>query len=86
MIGHVDPGEDVLQTAARETEEESGLSSNHYDVIKEFHIILEVFGLCVMIYLLSGIIRIRNSLIMLCTFSVHCERKGETSGLLACLP
>uniref|UniRef100_UPI00398F7D50 bis(5'-nucleosyl)-tetraphosphatase [asymmetrical] n=1 Tax=Pristiophorus japonicus TaxID=55135 RepID=UPI00398F7D50 len=31
--GHVDPGEDDLQTALRETEEEAGLKSKDFDVL-----------------------------------------------------
>lgn len=32
FIGHVDPGEDKMQTALRETEEESGLGKDQYDI------------------------------------------------------
>jgi len=42
LAGHVDPGEDVMQTAIRETEEEAGLSSSHYEVLKDFEIFAEV--------------------------------------------
>ena len=34
--GHVDPGEDELTTAKRETEEEAGLKSCDYSIIDEF--------------------------------------------------
>ncbi|XP_075992995.1 bis(5'-nucleosyl)-tetraphosphatase [asymmetrical] [Genypterus blacodes] len=34
--GHVDPGEDDLTTALRETEEEAGLGSEHLQVVDDF--------------------------------------------------
>ena len=34
--GHVDPGEDLFLTAVRETEEEAGLSREHYDLDESF--------------------------------------------------
>uniref|UniRef100_K7G0Q1 Bis(5'-nucleosyl)-tetraphosphatase [asymmetrical] n=1 Tax=Pelodiscus sinensis TaxID=13735 RepID=K7G0Q1_PELSI len=34
--GHVDPGEDDLQTALRETQEEAGLNSNQFTLIEGF--------------------------------------------------
>ncbi|NP_001092183.1 nudix hydrolase 2 S homeolog [Xenopus laevis] len=35
--GHVDPGEDDMSTALRETEEEAGLDSSHISLVKGFH-------------------------------------------------
>ena len=40
ISGHVDPGENELQTAQRETEEEAGLSTRHYKILPEFEITL----------------------------------------------
>lgn len=41
--GHVDPGENNEQTAIRETEEESGLTPNDYEVDRDFDpIVLKV--------------------------------------------
>ncbi|NP_001006918.1 bis(5'-nucleosyl)-tetraphosphatase [Xenopus tropicalis] len=34
--GHVDPGEDDMSTALRETEEEAGLDSSHISLVKGF--------------------------------------------------
>ncbi|XP_072269634.1 bis(5'-nucleosyl)-tetraphosphatase [asymmetrical] [Pyxicephalus adspersus] len=34
--GHVDPGEDDMTTALRETEEEAGLHANHFRVVDGF--------------------------------------------------
>lgn len=34
--GHVDPGEDDLTTALRETQEEAGLGSQHLRVVEDF--------------------------------------------------
>jgi len=34
--GHVDPGEDELTTAKRETEEEAGLKPSDYNIVDEF--------------------------------------------------
>ena len=35
--GHVDPGETEMQAAERETEEEAGLSREHYNTLEGFH-------------------------------------------------
>ncbi|XP_066473759.1 bis(5'-nucleosyl)-tetraphosphatase [asymmetrical] [Tiliqua scincoides] len=34
--GHVDPGEDDLQTALRETQEEAGLDASHFSILEGF--------------------------------------------------
>lgn len=34
--GHVDPGEDDLQTALRETEEEAGLEKSHFNIVEGY--------------------------------------------------
>lgn len=36
MLGHVDPGEDDLTTALRETKEEAGLGAEHLRVVDGF--------------------------------------------------
>lgn len=36
LTGHVDPGEDDLTTALRETEEEAGLKAEHLGIIDNF--------------------------------------------------
>merc|ERR1712107_507194 len=39
MGGHVDPGEDLLQTAIRETQEESGyVVKEHYTIVPDFKV------------------------------------------------
>uniref|UniRef100_A0A8C5LQC2 Bis(5'-nucleosyl)-tetraphosphatase [asymmetrical] n=1 Tax=Leptobrachium leishanense TaxID=445787 RepID=A0A8C5LQC2_9ANUR len=41
--GHVDPGEDDLTTALRETEEEAGLAANHFNIVDGFRKELNYF-------------------------------------------
>lgn len=42
--GHLDPGEDALTAACRETEEEAGLPKDTYDILQgsNFPLVLEV--------------------------------------------
>ncbi|XP_019640473.1 PREDICTED: uncharacterized protein LOC109482222 [Branchiostoma belcheri] len=41
ILGHVDPGESDLQTALRETQEEAGLSAEHFHIMENFKKVLE---------------------------------------------
>ncbi|XP_033862376.3 bis(5'-nucleosyl)-tetraphosphatase [asymmetrical] isoform X2 [Acipenser ruthenus] len=36
LLGHVDPGEDDLQTALRETQEEAGLGEEHFRILEGY--------------------------------------------------
>lgn len=39
--GHAEPGEDILQTALRETEEETGIAQQKIDIDDEFRFVVE---------------------------------------------
>ena len=39
--GHAEPGEDALQTALRETEEETGVSAQRIDIDRDFRWVIE---------------------------------------------
>lgn len=46
-LGHVDPGESDLETALRETEEESGLRKMDLHIIEDFNKTIKVSIFCV---------------------------------------